>query len=214
MNIDKGKEASQYRGMSCEGIMISAGKHEIPCTNDDDQCFPPERFLRVDKSDCILKRDILQWRPHKDQLNGPKDLRFYKNDIMFVLQAIGYIKGIQLTNLDKANFGSMIRRSACDKPRSLIEDLSSGMDMMRLLNTTYRLSGVILAEQYFNSLLDLKFNGEDAITFVTSFRAHIRDLKSTGQEMPYSIIMMILKRAVEKMAHRWHYESYTSESKP
>ena len=126
---------------------------------------------------------------------------------MFALQAIGYSKGVKLTNLDKMNFGQMIRRSVCEGPRSIIKDLSSGTDMMRQLNITYRQSGVIQAERYYNSLLELTYDGGEPILFVTKFRAAVRDLRSTGQEFPDNVVLMTFKRAVEKRAHRWHYEA-------
>ncbi|CAD6499783.1 BgTH12-03890 [Blumeria graminis f. sp. triticale] len=161
-----------------------------------------------------LRWDQLQWKPHKDHfLRGSQDWGVYKNELMFDLQSIGYVKGIKLTNLDKANFGSMIRRSVTDNPRRINEDLSSGSDMMKLLNKTYRQSSTIQAENFFNDLIELAYDGGNAIDFVTKFRVCVRDFKSTGQELADNITILIFKRAVEKRAHRWHYEaSHTSKT--
>ncbi|CAD6500880.1 BgTH12-06584 [Blumeria graminis f. sp. triticale] len=99
---------------------------------------PLQRMLQVTTAETNLRWNQLQWKPHKDNfLRGSQDCGVYKNDVMFALQSIGYVKGIKLTNLDKANFGSMIRRSVTNNPRRIIEGLSSGSDMMKLLNKTY-----------------------------------------------------------------------------
>ncbi|RKF82967.1 hypothetical protein GcM3_018028, partial [Golovinomyces cichoracearum] len=149
--------------------------------SDDDGWNLPQKALRIASAEINLRWDQLQWKPHKDHfLQGSADWGIYKNDVIFALQSIGYAKGIKLTNFDKANFGSMIRRSVSVGPRRIIEDLSSGPDMMKLFNTTYRQSGTIQAETFFNDLIGLSYDEMSVINFVTRFRACVRDFKSTG----------------------------------
>lgn len=193
---------------SVAGSMDEKRSLKSKSDSDDDWWNPPTKTLRITSAETKLRWDQLQWKPHKDHfLQGSADWGVYKNDVMFALQSIGYVKGIKLTNLDKANFGSMIRRSVSEGPRRIIEDLSSGTDMMKLLNNTYRKAGIIQAETFFNELLDLSYDGGSAIDFITKFRACVRDFKSTGQELADNITMLIFKRSVEKKAHRWHYEA-------
>lgn len=200
---------------SVAGSMDETRSSKLKSDSDDDWWNPPTKTLRITSVETKLRWDQLQWKPHKDHfLQGSADWGVYKNDVMFALQSIGYVKGIKLTNLDKANFGSMIRRSVSEGPRRIIEDLSSGTDMMKLFDTTYRKSGMIQSESYFNDLLELSYDGGNSIEFVTKFRACVRDFKSTRQELSDNITILIFKRAVAKRAHRWHYEaSHISKTK-
>ncbi|CAD6503941.1 BgTH12-05684 [Blumeria graminis f. sp. triticale] len=212
MDESRSNRKSNVRRKNVNNESSSSAKRSEQSDSDDDWWSPPQRTLQVTTAEMNLRWDQLQWKPHKDHfLRGSQDWGVYKNDVMFALQSIGYVKGIKLTNLDKANFGSMIRRSVTDNPRRIIEDLSSGLDMMKLLNKTYRQSGTIQAENFFNDLIELAYDGGNAIDFVTKFRVCVRDFKSTGQELADNITILIFKRAVEKRAHRWHYEaSHTS----
>ncbi|RKF84259.1 hypothetical protein GcM1_129001 [Golovinomyces cichoracearum] len=172
---------------SVAGSMDETRSSKLKSYSDDDWWNPPTKTLRITSAETKLRWEQLQRKPHKDHfLQGSADCGVYKNDVMFALQSIGYVKGINLTNLDKANFGSMIRRSVSEGPRRIIEDLSSSMDMMKLFNNTYRKAGIIQAETFFNELLELSYDGGSAIDFVTKFRTC---------------------RSVEKRAHRWHYEA-------
>ncbi|CAD6498717.1 BgTH12-01134 [Blumeria graminis f. sp. triticale] len=215
MDESRSNRKSNVRRKNVDNESSSSAKRSEQSDSDDDWWSPPQRTLQVTTAEINLRWDQLQWKPHKDHfLRGSQDWGVYKNDVMFALQSIGYVKGIKLTNLDKANFGSMIRRSVTDNPRRIIEDLSSGSDMMKLLNKTYRQSGTIQAENFFNDLIELAYDGGNAIDFVTKFRVCVRDFKSTGQELADNITILIFKRAVEKRAHRWHYEaSHTSKTK-
>ncbi|CAD6502616.1 BgTH12-05207 [Blumeria graminis f. sp. triticale] len=203
MDESRSNRKSNVRRKNVDNESSSSAKRSEQSDSDDDWWSPPLRTLQVTTAEMNLRWDQLQWKPHKDHfLRGSQDWGVYKNDVMFALQSKGYVKGIKLTNLDKANFGSMIRRSVTNNPRRIIEDLSSGSDMMKLLSKTYRQSGTIQAENFFNDLIELAYDGGNAIDFVTKFRVCIRDFKSTGQELADNITILIFKRAVEKRAHR------------
>ncbi|RKF78482.1 hypothetical protein GcM3_064037, partial [Golovinomyces cichoracearum] len=97
---------------SVAGSMDETRSSKLKSDSDDDWWNPPTKTLRIISVETKLRWDQLQWKPHKDHfLQGSADWGVYKSDVMFALQSIGYVKGIKLTNLDKANFGSMIRRS-------------------------------------------------------------------------------------------------------
>lgn len=183
------------------GSIGETRSYKLKSDSDDDWYNPPTKRLRITSVETKLRWDQLQWKLHKDHfLQGSVDWGVNKNDVMLALQSIGYAKGIKLTNLDKANFGSMIRKSVS-------EDLISGTDMMKQFDTKYRKSGMIQSESFFNDLLEFSCDGENSIEFVTKYRACVRDFKSTGQEFAENITILIFKRAVEKRAHRWHYEA-------
>ncbi|CAD6504421.1 BgTH12-06151 [Blumeria graminis f. sp. triticale] len=138
MDESRSNRKSNVRRKNVDKESSSSARRNEQSDSDDDWWSPPQRTLQVTTAEMNLRWDQLQWKLYKDHfLRSSQDWGVYKNDVKFALQSIGYVKGIKLTNLDKANFGSMIRRSVTNNPRRIIEDLSSGSDMMKLLNKTY-----------------------------------------------------------------------------
>ncbi|SZF06177.1 unnamed protein product [Blumeria hordei] len=138
MDESRSNRKSNVRRKNIDNESSSLGRSNKQSDSNDDWWNSPQRTLQATTAETNLRWDQLQWKPDKDHfLRGSQDWGVYKNDVIFALQLIGYVKGIKLTNLDKANFGSMIRRSVTNNPRRIIEDLSSGSDMMKLFNKTY-----------------------------------------------------------------------------
>ncbi|RKF82015.1 hypothetical protein GcM3_028048 [Golovinomyces cichoracearum] len=152
-------------------------------SDTDDDCWnQPHKTLRITFNETKLRWDQLQWKPQKDHfLQCSADRDVYKNDVMFALQSIKYVKEIKLTKLDEANFVTMIRRSVSEGLRGIIEDLSSETDMIKFLKIMHRQPRMTQAKAFFNELLGVLYDGGNSIDFLTNFRVCVRDFKSTGQ---------------------------------
>ncbi|RKF81330.1 hypothetical protein GcM1_184017 [Golovinomyces cichoracearum] len=203
----KGKEAVRFKDeRNAEALAIDSEAEETLKNKEkelEEECRNDCWELAENNAKRCSQRTISRWNElsfklHRDlHLEGSRDWGAHRNNVMYALQVIGYTPSLKLFELDKLKLGSMIRRTVEDGPRRIIENFSYGELMMRRLGQSYCQTGAIQRENFFSTLLELKYDDGNPLDYVTNFRRAVRDVRSTKLELQDAIVIILFKLSVK-----------------
>lgn len=122
----------------------------------------------------------------------------YKTIILLHLECIVYEAGVDSTALDEFKFPAVIQSSTRSDAGRLVLGMKSVTSMVQLFENTYRQIGEVQREIMWESLLELRYNGDCPIDHVIKFKILLREYESTGHELASNKALTLFKVSVRE----------------